>query len=131
MSAASCYAHNLASLVGLVLAKGPVMAEAKDLKEIMARLESLEGKVATVGRQTKVSELAAGDLAAYHKVQNAFWEDGTCGINETSPCILRCNVFTGGKVIPIPKPCDFECTCGPCNVWGPMVGGGLRFRGLG
>lgn len=107
------------------------MPEPKELKEVLARLERLEDKVATVGRRSKVTELAAADIAAYHKVQNAFWEDGTCGINETSPCILRCNVVTGGKVIPIPKPCDFECTCGPCNIWGPILGGGFRFRGLG
>jgi hypothetical protein len=121
----------LASRVGLVLAKEAMMADTKDLKQIMARLESLEGKIATVGRRPTVSRLEAVDIAAYHKVQNAFWEDGTCGINETSPCILRCNVVTGGKVTPIPKPCDFECTCGPCNIWGPVLGGGFRFRGLG
>jgi hypothetical protein len=102
-----------------------------DLKDVVMRLARLEEKVATVGRVTKASELSASDLTAYHKVQNAFWEDGTCGINETSPCIFRCNIVTGGKVIPIPKRCDFECTCGPCNIWGPVLGGGFRFRGLG
>jgi len=101
------------------------------LKDVVLRLESLEQKVGTVARKAKVSELTAAEVAAYHKVQNAFWEDGTCGVNETSPCVVRCNFVTGGKVIPIPKPCDFECTCGPCNVWGPMLGGGFRFRSLG
>jgi hypothetical protein len=101
------------------------------LKEVVLRLERLEEKVGTVARKGRATELTEEDIKAYHKVQNAFWEDGTCGINETSPCILRCNVVTGGRVIPIPKPCDFECTCGPCNIWGPVLGGGFRFRGLG
>lgn len=101
------------------------------LKEVVVRLERLENQLGTVARKAKSAELSAEDVAAYHKVQNAFWEDGTCGINETSPCVLRCNVVTGGRVVPIPKPCDFECTCGPCNFWGPVLGGGFRFRGLG
>lgn len=107
------------------------MADSKELKEIIARLDNLEDKISTVGRRPKVAELAATDVAAYHKVQNAFWEDGTCGINETSPCVLRCNIVTGGRVVPIPKPCDIECTCGPCNIWTHVLGGGFRFRGLG
>lgn len=101
------------------------------LKDVIVRLERLEAKIGTVARKA-VSELSADEVAAYHKVQNAFWEDGTCGINETSPCILRCNVITGGRVIPIPKPCDVECTCGPCSIWAPSVlAGALRFRALG
>ncbi len=103
----------------------------EDLKEVLIRLTNLEEKVGTISRKNKASELSAEDITAYHKVQNAFWEDGTCGINETSPCIFRCNVITGGKVIPIPKPCDFECTCGPCNIWGPILANVFRFRGLG
>lgn len=102
-----------------------------ELKEVVMRLDRLEEKIGTIGRKVNVSELSAVEVAAYHKVQTAFWEDGTCGINETSPCVFRCNIVTGGRVIPIPKACDFECTCGPCNIWGPVLGGGFRFRGLG
>jgi len=101
------------------------------LKDVAVRLERLEERVGTVARKTKASELTAEDVAAYHKVQNAFWEDGSCGINETSPCVFRCNLVVSGRVVPIPKPCDVECTCGPCNFWGPVLGGGFRFRGLG
>ena len=101
------------------------------LKEVVLRLERLEEKVGTVAQKSRASELTAEDIAAYHKVQNAFWEGGGCGINETSPCILKCHVVTGGRVVPIPKPCDFECTCGPCNIWGSVLGGGFRFRGMG
>ena len=103
----------------------------EDLKEVLVRLKNLEETVSTIARKNRVAELSAADVAAYHKVQNAFWEDGTCGINETSPCIYRCNVITGGKVVPIPKPCDVECTCGPCNIWNPILAGAFRFRGLG
>ena len=102
-----------------------------ELKEVLARLESLEAKVGTISRPSAAAKLEKADIAAYHKVQLAFWEDGTCGINETSPCIIRCNIVTGGRIVPIPKACDFECTCGPCNIWGAVRGGGWRFGGLG
>jgi hypothetical protein len=108
------------------------MADGDELKDLAVRLENLEAKFGTISRRSKLEELSAEDVAAYHKVQVAFWEDGTCGINETSPCILRCNAINEGKVIPILKVCDYECTCGPCNIFGPMVNvGALRFRGLG
>jgi hypothetical protein len=103
-----------------------------ELKDLELRLENLEKRIGTVSRRPAAAQLSAADIAAYHKVQVAFWEDGTCGINETSPCILRCNVFNEGKVIPIPKPCDIECTCGPCNIFSPLASlATLRFRGLG
>ena len=108
------------------------MAASDELKELNVRLKNLEAKLETVSRRNKVEELSARDIAAYHKVQQAFWEDGTCGINETSPCILRCNVINQGKVIQIPRSCDIECTCGPCNIFGPLVNAAaFRFRGLG
>ncbi len=108
------------------------MADRDELRDLDVRLKNLESKLETVSRRNSVEQLTAKDIAAYHKVQVAFWEDGSCGINETSPCILRCNVIHQGKVIPIPKPCDYECTCGPCNIFGPMVQfAAQRFRGLG
>ena len=107
------------------------MAASDELKDLAVRLKNLESKLETVpprgGRgvdgkgHRRLPQGSAGVL-----------EDGTCGINETSPCILRCNVINQGKVIPIPKPCDIECTCGPCNIYGPMVNAAaFRFRGLG
>lgn len=103
-----------------------------DMKDLNLRLERLEAKLDVLGGEPAVSALSKADIAAYHKVQNAFWEDGTCGINETSPCVLRCNNWKGTKVIPIKvKFCDVECTCGPCNLGPGAIGGGIRFRGLG
>jgi hypothetical protein len=109
------------------------MADEKELREVSLRLERLEAKLDTIGREPSVSALTEQDIAAYHKVQNAFWEDGSCGINETSPCVFRCNIFKGGTVVPLPRPkfCDIECTCGPCNLGGGAFGGAVRFRGLG
>jgi hypothetical protein len=110
----------------------------KELREVNVRLERLESKFDTLAREPAVSALSAQDIAAYHKVQNAFWEDGSCGINETSPCILRCNILKGDAVIQLPRPrgCDVECICGPCNLGGLLgqlgqLGGGVRFGGLG
>ncbi len=104
---------------------------ADDLKDVVMRLDRIEKSIG--GRGLKAAALSAADISAYHKVQNAFWEDGTCGINETSPCIFKCNIITGDKVVPIPFPrqCDVECTCGPCNIFGGGFGGGGRFRGMG
>jgi hypothetical protein len=104
-----------------------------ELREVSLRLERLEAKLETIGREPSVSGLTAEDVAAYHKVQNAFWEDGTCGINETSPCVFRCNILRDDKVLPLPRPkfCDIECTCGPCNLGAGGFGGAVRFRGLG
>lgn len=106
---------------------------ANELKDVLVRLENIEkalGAGGTVAKKPKVSELSADDIAAYHKVQNAFWEDGTCGINETSPCVFRCNSSSGKKVVPIIRICDVECICGPCNLGG-LAGGNIRFGKLG
>jgi hypothetical protein len=102
------------------------------MKDLNLRLERVEAKLDALGGEPAVSALTEADVAAFHKVQNAFWEDGGCGINETSPCVFRCNIFKGGKVVPIKvKVCDVECICGPCNIGGGGLGGGIRFRGLG
>ena len=109
------------------------MANQGDFREVSLRLERLEQKLERLVEDPSVSQLTEKDVAAYHKVQNAFWEDGSCGINETSPCVFRCNIFKGGKVIALPRPkfCDIECTCGPCNLGQGGFGGAVRFRGLG
>ena len=77
-------------------------------KEILLRLERLEEKINTISVSHNVTKLTAAEVAAYHKVVTALWEDGTCGINETSPCVFKCNVIVTGKVVPIPRKCDVE-----------------------
>ena len=101
----------------------------EEMKEVMLRLKNIEEKISAP--KAKVATLTAEEVTAYHKVMNALWDDGTCGINETSPCVFTCNVVTGGKVTPIPKACDVECTCGPCGIYGPIMGMAWRFRSLG
>jgi hypothetical protein len=104
-------------------------------KEVLLRLKSLEDKVGTISAAPKseVSTLTEAEVNAYHKVATALWEDGTCGINETSPCVFTCNVVNKGKVVPIPKPCIRECTCGPCacDLYGLAASMSYRFRSLG
>lgn len=106
-----------------------------DLKEMSLRLERLESKLDTIAGVSATTDLTEEDVAAFHKVQNAFWEDGFCGINETSPCIVKCVVFKDKRLIPIPVPrvCDRECICGPCNIQGQIgqFGGLKRFGGIG
>ena len=109
------------------------MADEKMMKEVLIRLDRLEEKVGAISvtPRAKVATLTEAEVNAYHKVVTALWEDGTCGINETSPCVFKCDVITAGKVVPIPKKCDVECTCGPCNIYGPVMGESWRFRNLG
>jgi hypothetical protein len=108
------------------------MAADPGMKDLKLRLERVEAKLDALGGEPAVSALTEADITAYHKVQNAFWEDGSCGINETSPCVLRCNVVKGSKIVPIKiKFCDVECICGPCNIGPGGIGGAARFRGLG
>lgn len=113
---------------------GDIKMADDELKEVSLRLQRLEEKLDTVTRRKAADSLTASDIEVFHKVQNAFWEDGTCGINETSPCVWRCNIWKDKKIVPIPvpKPCDFECTCGPCNIGSGAFGSGLaRFGRMG
>jgi len=106
---------------------------AEEMKEVLLRLRSLEDKVGAISAAPKAATLTEAEVSAYHKVATALWEDGTCGINETSPCVFTCNVVTGGKVVPIPKACIRECTCGPCacDLYGLAASMSYRFRSLG
>jgi hypothetical protein len=104
------------------------------LKELSLRLERIEKAIETLPRPTSAS-LSEEDLAAYHRVRNVLWDDGTCGINETSPCVISCRIIDKiCRVIPLCRICDVECTCGPCNVFadlGVLRGGAFRFGNLG
>jgi hypothetical protein len=110
-----------------------------DTKDLELRLDRIEKAISGLGRPRSEVALTEADIAAYHRVRQVMWDEGTCGINETSPCVISCRIID--KIcrvvpipIPIPRPCDFECTCGPCNVWsdiGALRGGGGRFGGFG
>ena len=106
-----------------------------DLKELSLRLERIEKALDTLPRRTSAEELTAEEMRAYVKVRAAIGEWGTCGINETSPCVVVCRQPVVCRTpIPICRFCDFECTCGPCAMCGAgggAMGGGGRFGGLG
>lgn len=104
-----------------------------NLKEMNLRLERLEAKLDTIAGVSARADITEEDVAAFHKVQNAFWDDGVCGINETSPCVVKCTVFKDKRLIPVTKICDRECTCGPCNIERQIgqFGGLQRFSGFG
>ena len=110
----------------------------KEMKELELRLERIEKAVETIAAQRPgLASLSAEEIDVYHKVRSALWEEGTCGINETSPCVISCRVVEKiCKVVPIPicRICDVECTCGPCSVYTDLDvlhGGFQRFRELG
>jgi hypothetical protein len=104
------------------------------LKELQVRLERIEKAIETLPKTAKTA-LSEEDVAAYHRVRTAMWEDGSCGINETSPCIISCRIIDKiCQVVPVCRVCDVECTCGPCNVFtdlGALRGGAYRFGTLG
>jgi hypothetical protein len=110
--------------------------EPDDLKELELRLERIEKAIETLPK-ARTSSISEDDVAAYHRVRSVLWEDGTCGINETSPCVISCRIVDKiCRVVPVPifRPCDVECTCGPCNVlldFGTLRGGTYRFGNLG
>ncbi|KAB7741886.1 hypothetical protein GA707_16870 [Nostocoides sp. F2B08] len=97
------------------------MADEEALKNLELRLERIEKAIQKVSvRRQATVDLSEEDVAAYHRVREVLWEDGACGINETSPCVVSCLVIDKlCKFVPIPTPpCVFECTCGPCNYFG-------------
>jgi hypothetical protein len=104
------------------------------LKDLELRLERIEKAIETLPKSVGAS-LSEEDVAAYHRVRSVLWEDGTCGINETSPCVISCRIIDKVcRVIPIFRVCDVECSCGPCNVFtdlGILRGGAERFGNLG
>lgn len=104
------------------------------LKELEVRLERIEKAIETLPKASS-TVLSEEDVAAYHRVRTVLWEDGTCGINETSPCVISCRIVEKiCQIVPICRICDVECTCGPCNVIGnvSLLRGGLqRFSTLG
>lgn len=108
-----------------------------ELKELTLRLKALEDKLETVARKSRVSDLSADEIKAYLRVREAFFEEGSCGINETSPCNLHCRIscVISCRIV-CDVVCDVECSCGPCNrgrggFGSGGFGGGGRFGGLG
>jgi hypothetical protein len=105
------------------------------LKDLQVRLERIEKAIETQPKP-QASSLSEDDVAAYHRVRSVLWEDGSCGINETSPCVISCRIIDKiCRVVPvICRACDVECTCGPCNIFseiGSLRGGISRFSRLG
>lgn len=104
------------------------------LKDLELRLERIEKAIGTLPKPS-ASSLSEEEVAAYHRVRSVLWEDGSCGINETSPCVISCRIIDKiCRVVPIFRACDVECTCGPCNVFGDfgaLRGGITRFGSLG
>lgn len=107
------------------------MSDEKELKTLELRIAKLETLVSK-SVQREVSDITADELRAYQKVKDLVAVDwgGPCGINECYPCVLfpctRCYIDP-------PKPCDVECTCGPCALGGVygLSAQRRRFRSLG
>jgi hypothetical protein len=109
------------------------MAQGDDLKALQQRIDKLESMLAQTTKSREATNLTADEIKAYQKVRDVMAADygEFCGINDCFRCIIqRCYRCYTPVPIPIPRVCDVECSCGPCNVGG--LGGGLgRFSGLG
>jgi len=102
----------------------------EEIKQLQMRIVELENQLKEMRAARTQARISTEELEAYMKVRSALqitWDD-FCGINDCRPslcivgaCIVRCIRF-----------CDFECTCGPCNICsGGFSKGGGRFGGLG
>lgn len=106
-------------------------------QELNLRMERLEQKLDTVARKPAAANISEEELQTYQKVKAAFFgPDGSCGINETSPCVIACRVCVIQCIQCIQcivqcVTCDVECSCGPCNIGGFNSVGSNRFGRLG
>jgi hypothetical protein len=107
------------------------MAQGDDIKTLEMRIRKLETMLSETAERREATNLSADEIRAYQKVRDVIAADWGefCGINDCFRCIvvrcLRCY-----EPVPIPRPCDIECSCGPCNI-GRLGGGMSRFSGLG
>lgn len=103
----------------------------KRLEMKIAQLESAMEKMAATRAPAPAQQLSAEEIAAYRKVRDVIAADygDFCGINDCFRCIVvRCVQVC--RVLCDFRPCDIECTCGPCNI-GSLAGGLRRFGNLG
>jgi hypothetical protein len=109
------------------------MAENDRLSKLELRLERIEKLMERAVTERKPEALSAEEIAAYRKVRDVVAIDygEFCGINDCFRCIVvRCwqpPVLCDRFCV---RPCDIECTCGPCNPGG-AIGGMRRFGSLG
>ncbi len=125
----------------------------EEMKKLEVRVEELENRLKGVGGQQ--ADVDPEKMKVFREVseQLGFDPDTVCGINECqvgTVCITCrtcrvctvcstckvCQVCTTCRVCEVCQVCKVctvcinECTCGPCIVSGPAMGGG-RFGGLG
>ncbi len=113
--------------------------------EIMTedRIEKLELEIAELRKLVEAAtatsrqapEFTDEEMKAYRKVSDAISSNygEFCGINDCFRCIAVCRVCQNlCSVCRVCKVCIFECSCGPCNVGGGLMGGQIsRFNDLG
>jgi hypothetical protein len=108
------------------------MGTGDDVKNLEMRISKLESMLSESVNRRQVSDISADELRAYQKVRDVVAADWGefCGINDCFRCIVVRCIRYDPVPIPIPRPCDVECSCGPCNI-GRFGGGMGRFSGLG
>lgn len=109
------------------------MAENDNVKRLEMRIAKLEEMIGQMGARRAPAEVTAEEIKAYQKVRDVLAADWGefCGINDCFRCIIvRCITRCIALCDVVCRPCDVECSCGPCNMGG--LGGRLRrFSDLG
>lgn len=109
------------------------MAEEQGIKKLEMRIAKLEELIEQLSTRRAPVNVSAEEIKAYQKVRDviaADWGD-FCGINDCFRCtVVRCGTRCLTLCDIVCRPCDVECSCGPCSMGG--LGGRLRrFSSLG
>ena len=105
----------------------------ENLEKLEMRISKIESLLEQAVGKRATASFSESELQAYQKVRDAIaadWGD-FCGINDCFRCIIvRCKLC---DVVcdTVCTPCDFECSCGPCNYGGRFGGRLRRFSNLG
>ncbi len=107
---------------------------ADEMKELSLRIEKIEKMLEGIAAErAPAADLTKEEIQAFRKVRDVVAADLDlfCGINDCFRCIImRCQRICDVVCDVICRPCDVECSCGPCNVGG-LRGRVSRFGGLG
>jgi hypothetical protein len=100
-----------------------------DIKKLEMRITELESQLKQYQAPPAVPDISAAEMKAFLKVSTALssadiWE---CGVNECRP-VTPFRLGRGWRVPRLPRPCTYECYCGPCN---PGTIAPTRFEGFG
>ena len=106
------------------------------VEQLQQRIAELEKQLSSLSTQQQRPNIDQKEMETFRKVSAQLGYDWIeeCGINECQP-LPRFRGPRWGGLIPMPKRCIYECSCGPCNYFDirdlGMLNALERFRSLG